>query len=97
MAVNTAVEALREKVAKGEDLTAEEITLLLSEHDALKERLSKRYGSSNYWEKQKARMEADPEYAEKIKEQRKDQGQKQRAKRQAEREELEQLRALYKS
>lgn len=94
MAVNPAVEALREKVAKGIDLEPHEIQLLLGEHDALKEKLSKRYGSSNYWEKQKARMEADPEYADKIREQRREQGEKQRAKRAAEREELATLRAL---
>jgi hypothetical protein len=83
MAVNTRIEELRDKLAKGFELTPEEIAEILGEHDLIKEKLAKR-NASGYWQKQKERMAADPVYAEKIKQQRKEMGERQRDKKKAE-------------
>ncbi len=88
MATNVRIEELRDKLAKGFELTPEEIAEILSEHDTIKEKLAKR-NASGYWQKQKERMANDPEYAEKIKQQRKEMGERQRTKKAEEKALLE--------
>jgi Skp family chaperone for outer membrane proteins len=91
--LKTQIEAIQAKVADGQELTPEEIQLVLTGYGALKEKLVKR--NSSNWAATKERMEADPEFKAKVLAMRAKQQERQKAKRAADKEELATLRALY--